>query len=65
MVSSLKEVINQTQLNHSELLSQLDISLFERCLTISDSIQAVDEFEQEMIQQGSCMESPFGASGTN
>ncbi|MDJ0798320.1 MAG: Uma2 family endonuclease [Calothrix sp. MO_167.B12] len=30
----------------SELLPQLDIPLFERCLTISDSIQAIDEFEQ-------------------
>jgi Uma2 family endonuclease len=30
----------------SELLPQLDIALFERCLTISDSIQAIDEFEQ-------------------
>ncbi|NEP00333.1 MAG: Uma2 family endonuclease [Symploca sp. SIO2E9] len=30
----------------SEILLQLDIDLFERCLIISDSIQAIDEFEQ-------------------
>lgn len=30
----------------SELLSSLDIELLERCITISDSILAVDEFER-------------------
>ncbi|MEA5565612.1 Uma2 family endonuclease [Anabaena sp. UHCC 0399] len=30
----------------SEILPELDISLLEQCLTISDSIQAIDEFEQ-------------------
>lgn len=30
----------------SEILPELDISLLEQCLSISDSIQAVDEFEQ-------------------
>ncbi|MBP5976257.1 Uma2 family endonuclease [Brasilonema sp. CT11] len=34
------------QITASELLPQLDISLLEQCLSISDSIQAVDEFEQ-------------------
>ncbi|MDF2387466.1 Uma2 family endonuclease [Nostoc ellipsosporum NOK] len=33
-------------LSQSEILPELDISLLERCLTISDSIQAIDEFEQ-------------------
>ncbi|MBD2346168.1 Uma2 family endonuclease [Anabaena subtropica] len=30
----------------SKILPELDISLLEQCLSISDSIQAVDEFEQ-------------------
>ncbi|MBD2502457.1 Uma2 family endonuclease [Anabaena azotica] len=30
----------------SEVLPELDILLLEQCLTISDSIQAIDEFEQ-------------------
>ncbi|MBW4634220.1 MAG: Uma2 family endonuclease [Iphinoe sp. HA4291-MV1] len=34
------------QIKSSELLPQLDISLLEQCISISDSIQAVDEFEQ-------------------
>lgn len=33
-------------LSQSEILPELDISLLEQCLTISDSIQAIDEFEQ-------------------
>ncbi|MBG1268107.1 Uma2 family endonuclease [Nostoc sp. WHI] len=34
------------QIVASEILPGLDISLLERCISISDSIQAVDEFEQ-------------------
>ncbi|MBD0389717.1 MAG: Uma2 family endonuclease [Nostoc sp. C3-bin3] len=34
------------QIKTSEILPGLDISLLEQCITISDSIQAVDEFEQ-------------------
>jgi Uma2 family endonuclease len=34
------------QIKSSELLPQLNISLLEQCISISDSIQAVDEFEQ-------------------
>ncbi len=34
------------QITTSEILPQLDISLLERCISISDSIQAIDEFEQ-------------------
>ncbi|MBD2246054.1 Uma2 family endonuclease [Nostoc sp. FACHB-888] len=34
------------QITTSEILPGLDISLLEECITISDSIQAVDEFEQ-------------------
>jgi Uma2 family endonuclease len=34
------------QITTSEILPGLDISLLEQCITISDSIQAVDEFEQ-------------------
>jgi len=30
----------------SEILPQLNISLLEQCISISDSIQAIDEFEQ-------------------
>lgn len=30
----------------SEILPELDISLLEQCLTITDSLQAIDEFEQ-------------------
>ncbi|QLE55239.1 Uma2 family endonuclease [Nostoc sp. TCL26-01] len=33
-------------ISRSEILLELDISLLEQCLTISDSIQAIDEFEQ-------------------
>lgn len=33
-------------ISNSEILPELDISLLEQCLTISDSIQAIDEFEQ-------------------
>jgi Uma2 family endonuclease len=33
-------------LSKSKILPELDISLLEQCLTISDSIQAIDEFEQ-------------------
>jgi Uma2 family endonuclease len=35
-------------LSKSEILPELDISLLEQCLTISDSIQAIDEFEQRL-----------------
>ncbi|MBN3958359.1 Uma2 family endonuclease [Nostoc sp. NMS8] len=34
------------QIATSEILPELDISLLEQCISISDSIQAVDEFEQ-------------------
>jgi Uma2 family endonuclease len=34
------------QIAASEILPELDIPLLEQCITISDSIQAVDEFEQ-------------------
>jgi Uma2 family endonuclease len=34
------------QITTSEILPELDISLLEQCLSISDSIQAVDEFEK-------------------
>jgi Uma2 family endonuclease len=34
------------QITTSEILPQLDISLLERCISISDSLQAIDEFEQ-------------------
>jgi hypothetical protein len=34
------------QITTSEILPKLDISLLEQCISISDSIQAVDEFEQ-------------------
>lgn len=34
------------QIAASEILPGLDISLLEQCISISDSIQAVDEFEQ-------------------
>jgi Uma2 family endonuclease len=34
------------QITKSEILPQLDISLLERCISISDSLQAIDEFEQ-------------------
>ncbi|HYX14079.1 MAG TPA: Uma2 family endonuclease [Nostoc sp.] len=34
------------QITTSEILPGLNISLLEQCITISDSIQAVDEFEQ-------------------
>jgi Uma2 family endonuclease len=34
------------QINSSELLPELDISLLEQCALISDQIQAIDEFEQ-------------------
>jgi Uma2 family endonuclease len=34
------------QIPKSELLPTLDISLLEQCISISDSIQAIDEFEQ-------------------
>lgn len=36
------------QITTSEILPGLDISLLEQCITISDSIQAVDEFEQRL-----------------
>ncbi len=36
-------------LTRSELLPQLDIFLLEQCLSISDSILAVDEFEKGLI----------------
>ena len=39
------ETYGYEQIKTSELLPELDIELFERCLTISDSIQAIDEFE--------------------
>lgn len=34
------------QIKSSELLPELNISLLEQCVSISDSIQAIDEFEQ-------------------
>ncbi|PAX54325.1 Uma2 family endonuclease [Brunnivagina elsteri] len=34
------------QITKSEILPQLDISLLERCISISYSLQAIDEFEQ-------------------
>lgn len=34
------------QIEKSEILPELDISLLEQCISISDSIQAIDEFEQ-------------------
>jgi Uma2 family endonuclease len=34
------------QIAKSELMPTLDISLLEQCISISDSIQAIDEFEQ-------------------
>ena len=34
------------QISTSEILPELDISLLEQCISISDSIQAIDEFEQ-------------------
>ncbi|MBE9037561.1 Uma2 family endonuclease [aff. Roholtiella sp. LEGE 12411] len=34
------------QITTSEILPELEISLLEQCISISDSIQAVDEFEQ-------------------
>jgi Uma2 family endonuclease len=34
------------RITKSEILPQLDISLLERCISISDSLQAIDEFEQ-------------------
>jgi Uma2 family endonuclease len=34
------------QITTSEILPGLDISLLEQCISISDSIQAIDEFEQ-------------------
>lgn len=34
------------QIAASEILPGLDISLLEQCISISDSIQAIDEFEQ-------------------
>ncbi|MBD2299808.1 Uma2 family endonuclease [Nostoc sp. FACHB-87] len=40
------ETYGYEPLSQSEILPELDISLLEQCLTISDSIQAIDEFEQ-------------------
>ncbi len=34
------------QITTSEILPQLDISLLEQCVSITDSIQAIDEFER-------------------
>jgi Uma2 family endonuclease len=34
------------QIKSSEFLPQLDISLLEQCMSISDSIEAIDEFER-------------------
>ncbi|MDZ8105437.1 MAG: Uma2 family endonuclease [Nostoc sp. DedQUE12a] len=34
------------QIAKSEILPELNISLLEQCISISDSIQAIDEFEQ-------------------
>jgi len=39
------------QIKSSELLPQLNITLLEQCISISDSIQAVDEFEQGINQE--------------
>ncbi|MEA5603453.1 Uma2 family endonuclease, partial [Nostoc sp. UHCC 0252] len=40
------------QIAVSEILPGLDISLLEQCISISDSIQAVDEFEQGLKASG-------------
>ncbi|WP_088241587.1 Uma2 family endonuclease [Calothrix rhizosoleniae] len=34
------------QVNRSEILPELDISLLEQCVSITDSIEAIDAFEQ-------------------
>jgi Uma2 family endonuclease len=44
--SKFVETYGYEPINSSELLPQLDISLLEQCVSISDSLQAVDEFEQ-------------------
>lgn len=41
-----KETHGYEQITSSELLPDLNISLVEQCVMISDQIQAVDEFEQ-------------------
>jgi Uma2 family endonuclease len=41
-----KETHGYEQIMSSELLPDLNISLFEQCVMISDQIQAIDEFEQ-------------------
>lgn len=41
-----KETHGYEQITSSELLPDLNISLFEQCVMVSDQIQAVDEFEQ-------------------
>lgn len=41
-----KETHGYEQIRSSELLPDLNISLVEQCLMISDQIQAIDEFEQ-------------------
>jgi Uma2 family endonuclease len=39
------------QIKSSEFLPQLDISLLEQCISISDSIQAIDEFERNINKE--------------
>lgn len=41
-----KETHGYEQITSSELLPDLNISLFEQCVMISDQIQAIDEFEE-------------------
>jgi Uma2 family endonuclease len=40
------------QITKSEIVPQLDISLLEQCISISDSLQAIDEFEQGLSDEG-------------
>ncbi|NJO59319.1 MAG: Uma2 family endonuclease [Richelia sp. RM2_1_2] len=40
------ETYGYEQITISEILPQLDISLLEQCVSITDSIQAIDEFER-------------------
>lgn len=41
------------QITKSEVVPQLDIALLERCISISDSLQAIDEFEQGLKNDSS------------
>lgn len=46
--SKFLETNGYEQIDTSELLPELNISLLEKCTLISDDIQAIDEFEQGM-----------------